>query len=68
LVVGGGQDLAQQRPRHAAPDRQMQVRGEAFLRFHAAEVLGLIPEHRRRSWMKRSNSAAKWIASRADRV
>ena len=44
LVVGGGEDLAQVGAGHGAADRQVHVRGQAFLRFDGGEVLHLVAE------------------------
>jgi hypothetical protein len=45
LVIGGIQHLAQQRPRNAAPDRDMNMRGEPLLRLDPSKVLRLIAQH-----------------------
>ena len=44
MLIGGVQHLPQQWPGHAAAHCQVQVRGQPFLRFHAAAVLRFIAE------------------------
>src|SRR5262249_14603731 len=67
LEVGGCDDLADNRSGDGAADGEVGVRGEAALRFDAAEVLDVQPSARRRLCQNRSSSAGRCTASQAAR-